>query len=329
MLIGLFPALAAALVLASGARGGGDAAALGQGRTLARSVRGAPPCVVPGLRQAPDCFEPSLPIRAAFYYPWFPQAWKQQGLSLFTHYSPSLGLYSSSAASTIRRHLTAMQYGGIEAGIASWRGPGSPSDAVFVRLLSEVNRTRSPFRWTVYYELEGYADPSVNRIVADLTYIRRRYASNRAYLRVGGKFVVFVYADGSDRASMAERWTQANAAIGNAAYLSLKVFPGYRSVSARPQSWHQYAPEHAEDDKPGYSFAISPGFYKANEATPRLQRDLAGWRQNVEHMVASRAPWQLVTTFNEWGEGTAVESATEWQTASGQGAYLDVLHAIR
>ena len=26
-------------------------------------------------------------------------------------------------------------------------------------------------------------------------------------------------------------------------------------------------------------------------------------------MVASNAPWQLVTTFNEWGEGTAVESA--------------------
>ena len=36
-----------------------------------------------------------------------------------------------------------------------------------------------------------------------------------------------------------------------------------------------------------------------------------------------------MTTFNEWGEGTAVESATEWQTASGQGAYLDVLHSFR
>ena len=44
-------------------------------------------------------------------------------------------------------------------------------------------------------------------------------------------------------------------------------------------------------------------------------------------MVASRAPWQLVTTFNEWGAGTSVESATEWQSTSGQGAYLDILHA--
>ncbi|MFL5759808.1 MAG: metallophosphoesterase family protein, partial [Thermomicrobiales bacterium] len=49
-------------------------------------------------------------------------------------------------------------------------------------------------------------------------------------------------------------------------------------------------------------------------------------QQNVRDMVASGAPWQLVTTFNEWGEGTAVESATEWQSGSGYGAYLDALH---
>jgi hypothetical protein len=44
-------------------------------------------------------------------------------------------------------------------------------------------------------------------------------------------------------------------------------------------------------------------------------------------MVRSHARWQLVTTFNEWLEGTAVESAREWATRSGEGAYLDALHA--
>jgi hypothetical protein len=43
-------------------------------------------------------------------------------------------------------------------------------------------------------------------------------------------------------------------------------------------------------------------------------------------MVASREPWQLVTTFNEWGEGTAVEPAREWRSHSGFGKYLDALH---
>ena len=44
-------------------------------------------------------------------------------------------------------------------------------------------------------------------------------------------------------------------------------------------------------------------------------------------MVASGKQWQLVTTFNEWGEGTAVEGATEWESPSGFGAYLDALHS--
>lgn len=44
-------------------------------------------------------------------------------------------------------------------------------------------------------------------------------------------------------------------------------------------------------------------------------------------MVASGAPFQLITTFNEWGEGTSIESASEWASASGFGTYLDILHA--
>jgi Calcineurin-like phosphoesterase len=59
----------------------------------------------------------------------------------------------------------------------------------------------------------------------------------------------------------------------------------------------------------------------------RLARDVTRWNQNVRDMIASGAQWQLVTTFNEWGEGTSVESATEWQSASGHGAYLDALHS--
>jgi len=44
-------------------------------------------------------------------------------------------------------------------------------------------------------------------------------------------------------------------------------------------------------------------------------------------MIASNEPWQLVISFNEWNEGTAVEAAREWATPSGYGAYLDALHA--
>ena len=45
-------------------------------------------------------------------------------------------------------------------------------------------------------------------------------------------------------------------------------------------------------------------------------------------MVNSGAPLQLVTTFNEWGEGSQFEGATQYQSASGFGAYADVLHRV-
>ncbi|MFF4751677.1 hypothetical protein ACWD5R_04430 [Streptomyces sp. NPDC002514] len=39
-------------------------------------------------------------------------------------------------------------------------------------------------------------------------------------------------------------------------------------------------------------------------------------------------PFQLLVTYSEWGEGTAAESATDWPSASGHGAYMDVLHDV-
>ena len=44
-------------------------------------------------------------------------------------------------------------------------------------------------------------------------------------------------------------------------------------------------------------------------------------------MNCSAAAFKLVTTFNEWGEGSSVESATQWASSSGYGTYLDALHA--
>lgn len=267
--------------------------------------------------------QPGFPIRAAFYYPWFPEAWNQQGLDPFTHYNPSLGFYDSGATNVIEQHIQALEYGNVQAGIASWWGQGSKTDLRFPALLATTDAMGSSLRWAIYYEPEGTGDPTVAQIAADLSYIRDRYAADPAYLRIDGRFVVFVYATGLDDCSMADRWKEANT-VG--AYVVLKVFSGYRTCTSQPDGWHQYGPASAEDSQAGYSFTISPGFYKANEATPRLARDLTRWSQNIKDMVVSGAPFQLITTFNEWGEGTAVESAQEWATPSGYGAYLDALH---
>lgn len=275
-----------------------------------------PPAPPSGDRQ------PSFPIRAAFYYPWFPEAWNQQGMNPFTRYHPTLGTYDSSASATLAAHLAAFRYAHIDVGISSWWGQGSATDGRLPTILAATAGT--PTRWTVYYEPEGSSDPSVSQITSDLTYIRDHYGNDPSYLRIGGRFVVFVYADGADSCGMVDRWTQANAGIG--AYLVLKVFSGYQTCANQPVSWHQYAPAVATDSQAGFSYSISPGFYKANEAAPRLTRDPSRWSAGVQAMIGSNAPWQLITTFSEWGEGTSVEDATEWDSSSGFGVYLDALH---
>jgi Glycosyl hydrolase family 99/Dockerin type I domain len=265
--------------------------------------------------------QPSLPVRAAFYYPWFPEAWTQSSHYPYTNYHPSLGFYSTVDSATLNNQIQALLYGRFHAGISSWWGQGDYTDVRLVNLLRAADNT--DFRWTVYYEPEGQGDPTVSQLQNDLNYIKNHYGLDRNYFRIGGKPVIFVYADSADGCIMADRWKQANT-MGF--YVVLKVFSGYSSCSSQPDNWHQYSPAVAEDKQTGHSFSISPGFYKYGEISPRLVRNVTTWNSNIRDMINSGAPFQLVTTFNEWGEGSAVESATEWSNTEGYGVYLEALH---
>jgi hypothetical protein len=209
----------------------------------------------------------------------------------------------------------------MQAGIASWWGVGTETD----RRLAPMLRTAAggPFRWSVYYEGEGQGDPTPAQIADDLSYLGARYGTQKRYLRIGGRFVVFVYAEPGDGCDMADRWSAART-LG--AFVVLKVFDGYEGCASQPDAWHQYAPAVASDTQGPHSFSISPGFWKADEGVPRLGRNLDRWRRDVQRMLRADVRFRLVTTFNEWGEGTAVESAREWRSSSGYGTYLDVLH---
>lgn len=287
-------------------------------RITPRASPGDPAPGTPGGESS----QPELPVRAFFYYPWFPETWGR--LSDHTRYHPSLGFYNSSSGEVIRRHVSALGYAHAEVGISSWWKHGDHPDTRLPALLQETTALGSSLRWSVYYEPEAQGDPSVEQIRSDLAYLRDHYGNHPAFFRVEGKFVVFVYATASDGCSMAERWRQANT-VG--AHVVLKLFPGYKGCPSQPDGWHQYSasPEtsHGSD-----SFTVSPGFWKWDEDNPRGARDPDRFRQNVRNMVASGANYQLVISFNEWGEGTAAESAEEWSSPSGYGVYLDALHDI-
>jgi hypothetical protein len=263
----------------------------------------------------PSDTQPSFPIRAAFYYPWYPETWGNLAAPE-THFHPSAGFYDSSTPSVIATHISQMQNAKISAGLASWWGQGSATNGRISTLLRAADSTS--FRWGLYYEPEGYGDPSVTQIQSDLAYITSTYGRDTNYVRVNGKPVLFVDADANDGCGMADRWKQANT---YGVYVMLKAFSGYATCASQPDGWHQYGPASPTHQVGSDSYSISPGLWLNTSATPLLDRDLTTWNQSIRSMIASGARWQLITTFNQWGEGTAIEPAAEWSNA-----YLDALH---
>ncbi|MDX6351362.1 MAG: hypothetical protein QOF84_6152 [Streptomyces sp.] len=271
----------------------------------------------PAAKKTATVTNTKLPVRAAFYYPWYPENFTAGG----SQYTASAGKYDVDKASTVDRQIKDMQYGGLQAGISSWWGAGKREDKRLPLLMSEGSKLG--FSWTVYYENEAYADPSATEIRKNLDYLRK-YSDQKTWLHVNGKPVIFVYGGGGDGCGMATRWAQANKTAGY--YVVLKVFGGYQDCANQPQGWHQYAS--GLDVQKGYSAILSPGFWKNTDKQPTVPRDLDTFRKDATTVATSGEPFQLVVTYNEWGEGTAVESSTDWPSSSGHGAYIDILHQV-
>lgn len=284
----------------------------------------------------------AAPIRAAFYYPWFPQAWNQKGQNPYTSYTPSRGSYSTDVA-TVRAQIADMQYGRISVGIASWFGPGTTTDSHWPALISAAEGTG--FGWAPYYEPEGISDPKPQKIADDLHYLWVRYrgsdSTGSGLLSLSGKgMAVFVY-NADDRTTRkgcrtVRRWARARKLLlkqrNETVYVDLKVFPGYASCrgAASIDGWHQYGPSSPKQDfaaAPGDgAYSISPGFWRSGApygTAPFLARDRARWQGSIASMRAARAAWQLITTYNEWGEGTAIESSSGCRSPAPVGTYCN------
>ena len=263
--------------------------------------------------------EVGWPVRAAFYYPWYPE-----GEDWATRYQPSLGKYDSSNPRILATHVAQARYAGLDAFISSYWGPDTPTARRLPLLLDTA--AQQGFHISAYYEPVSLPNPpssSELRQHFDLLY---QLAGHPAWLRVGGKPVLFIYNVGREASCPAV--SRLLAASGGRFYLNVKVFGGYRNCPDQPDSWHQYVPAHRYDQQGSDSTTVSPGFFKFDEPVPRLARDLERFRADLRRQVASGARWQLVTSFNEWGEGTAVEPSLQWQSSSGYGNYLDAMRSV-
>jgi hypothetical protein len=257
-------------------------------------------------------------LRLTFYYPWYPAGWTQPG----SNFTPSDGQYDTSNPAEIAGQLAGMRYAGLNGAIFSWEGQ---SDVFSKRLSLDLAAAHgTPFKWSVYYELEGQGNPTVAAIQSDLAYLYNTYANDPNFLHINGKPVIFVWPDASDGCSMLARWAAANA--NHQWYVVQKEFftQSYLSCPNQPDAWHEYAPATQTEVTPS-SYSVSPGFWHKGSAV-QLARSVSAFSAAVQAMKASNKQFELVTTWNEWVDGSNIESATQWASASGYGAYVDVLH---
>jgi acid phosphatase len=258
--------------------------------------------VVSGQHRPAKAAAAEAPIRAAFYYGWFPETehWS-------SHYVPAAGKYDSSDPAVVSNQVRQAKAAGLNAFISSWWGQGTKTDSRLPLLLDTANA--QGFKVAPYYEKEGFGNPTAAELTSDLGYLAAKAAATPAWLRVGGRPVLFVYNADDTSCAVTDRWISANQ---GRFYLNMKVLPGYQTCAQQPDAWHQYGPASAIQEVLPWSVNVAPGFFKFDESSPRLARDMATFKSVLAQQVKSGAQWQLVTSWNEWGEGTGVEPTTQY-----------------
>lgn len=257
----------------------------------------------------------------AFYYAWYDDnSW---GGGVPDVPSPR---YASRDRATIERHVSQAQGAGIDALVQSWYGPGNPTEDNLVTLLDVANG--KGFKVAVDFEVASpYYGGSRATMVEGLRHLINGHANHPAYLRWNGKPVIFFWrqqqysvADWSAiRRDVDPNHTTIWVAEGtNESFLSEFDAHHLYSVawSADPAAqlvkWGNRVriAEQRYGDKVWVATAM-PGY--DDTRLPRsgaFRRDRANgtyYRETFRGANESGADWVVITSFNEFPEGTYIE----------------------
>ena len=279
-------------------------------------------------------FGPRLVL--AHYYPWYlPDTWRDPQLS-----DRPLRPYSTEAQSDINSEAVMARAAGIDAWAVSWQGFESGFNDRRMRIALDAAQAAGmrACAYTETYVANSTLDatrPIDPRVLFNwLADLVDRYGSHPAYLRVGGRPVIFTYA--SVLLPQAD-WTEVMARLRSSGRnpliigdfsrsTLLEAFDGeyqysnvfsagsllsdfVRGESLRVRTFDLLRPG---DRRRVWVASVTPGFddsHLLDRKTPRIveRRNAAVYDEQWSNAIDTGADWIVVTSWNEWWENTEVE----------------------
>lgn len=268
----------------------------------------------------------------AFYYLWYDQnTWTYDRLS-----DLPAEPYVSSDRGVMGRQIDQARAAGIDAFLAAWYGPGggNPTEGNLAAALEEAS-ARS-FRIGILFETNSPFLGGSGDVAAALQHALSVHAASPAFLRVDGRPVIFfwrtqMYSVETWRAIRAQADpTYASLWIADGTDTSyLSVFDGHHlysntwnppadlaSVNAKFAAQVEQARQSSGQAKLWVATAM-PGYndIKARGGFAQDREGGAYYARSWAAAVASRPNWVVITSFNEWPEGSYIEPSAAFGDA--------------
>lgn len=287
----------------------------------------------------------------AFYYPWYGTPdfsgkwihWDEGGHNpnkIFENGRRDTGttdypledLYDSNDPAVIRKHFQMAKRAGIDVFIVSWWGKDSYTDRAFATMLKEAEAIGTDVALTIYYET--VPENSSERAKEELQYILARYSTSSAFFKINNsRPVIFIYSRALSQLSVQD-WTQIITELKKqykAFFIFDTINPEYLKIA---DGGHIYNPAgtvaRGADMAKEYSklanlykrhgivsaLTVIPGYDDSNigRNSPLVVERKSGqlYEQLWESAIKADPDWILITSFNEWHEGTEIEPSIEY-----------------
>jgi glycoprotein endo-alpha-1,2-mannosidase len=288
----------------------------------------------------------------AFYYPWYGTAdgpggagrtvhWGRideagKDIQASTHY-PIIGAYDSHDLKVIEKHCQWAKLAGIDTLIVSWWGHNSYCDRAMKSILDGCQQ--HGLTACIYYET--VPRPQTPESAAkDIVKVLEKYGEHPAHLKVNGRPVVFIYGRTLQELGLTdwlkaiqiinEKYKGGITTIGDQfSYGSARIFDGVHTynpagslqgqtpdaarkwASETYKSWVQLADQAGKIS----TITVIPGYddtkiRKPGLAVERYKTRL--YRAQWEEAIKADPHWILITSFNEWHEGSEIEPSAEY-----------------